>query len=197
MAEPHLVRPNKRRRIFTIITPLLLLLLCLGLLNSLPRPKPAAPPPTFTPKAETAVPTPAALAPIQTEETAVLPTQTTPPTATAIPLPVFPPTATITLLGPPADSRLLADDSLTLYWTWSEPLAEDQYFGVYLRDETGDVPVGRLVEANLGMGYRWQTAVNALTDSGGEIQLLVKLETIRSETPLLSSEPRTFVILSE
>ncbi|MCZ7672635.1 MAG: hypothetical protein M5U34_38720 [Chloroflexi bacterium] len=197
MAEPHLVRPNKRRRIFTIITPLLLLLLCLGLLNSLPRPKPAAPPPLYA-KSGNGRSHPRCSGPHSNrEETAVLPTQTTPPTATAIPLPVFPPTATITLLGPPADSRLLADDSLTLYWTWSEPLAEDQYFGVYLRDETGDVPVGRLAEANLGMGYRWQTAVNALTDSGGEIQLLVKLETIRSETPLLSSEPRTFVILSE
>jgi hypothetical protein len=137
---------------------------------------------TETPDTETSLPT-------------LAPTAAPPPAATPIPLPTFPPTATITLLGPPDQSRIMAEDSINVYWTWSLPLAEDQYFGIYLQEETGDTRVGRLEEANFGTGYRWQTEAQHLTDSGGEIRYLIKLETILTDTPLITSEPRTLFIL--
>ncbi len=171
-----------------------MLLLCCGLLNLLPR-TPASESSRSTANGSlTAVPTTAALSPPQATATAVPPTFT--PTATPIPLPVFAPTATITLLGPPDGSRLMAQDSVTVYWTWMEPLTEDQYFGVYLQDESGESRVGRLEEANFGGGYRWQTAARNLVDGSGDVQIIIKLETILSSTPLLTSEPRTLVILS-
>jgi hypothetical protein len=174
--------------------PLVMLLLCCGLLNLLPRAPVSESSSSTTDISLTAVPTTSALSPPQATVTAVPPTET--PTATPIPLPVYPPTATITLLGPPNSSRVMAQDSITIYWTWMEPLTEDQYFGVYLQDESGESRVGRLEEANFGGGYRWQTAAQNLVDGSGEVQIIIKLETILSSTPLLSSEPRTLVILS-
>ncbi|NHZ72100.1 MAG: hypothetical protein GWP17_03330, partial [Aquificales bacterium] len=123
------------------------------------------------------------------------PTTTPPPTTTSIPQPTLPPTATITLLGPPDQSRITAQDTVTVYWTWPLPLAEDQYFGVYLQDETGETRIGRLEEANFGAGYRWQTEAQYLTDDGGEVRYLIKLETILTDTPLIISEPRTLFVL--
>ncbi len=118
-----------------------------------------------------------------------------PATATPIPLPTLPSTATITLLGPPDQSRIMADDSITVYWTWPLPLAEDQYFGVYLQEESGDSRIGRLEQANFGSGYRWQTEAQYLTDGGGEVRYLIKLETILTNEPLITSEPRTLFVL--
>ncbi|MFO7679865.1 MAG: hypothetical protein R6X34_07420 [Chloroflexota bacterium] len=186
-------RPSRRKRTLYILTPLVMLLLCCGLLNLLPRTPVSESSNSTTDISLTAVPTTAALSPPQATETAVPPTET--PTATPIPLPVYPPTATITLLGPPNGSRVMAQDSITIYWTWMEPLTEDQYFGVYLQDESGESRVGRLEEANFGAGYRWQTAAQNLVDGSGDVQIIIKLETILSSTSLLTSEPRTLVIL--
>jgi hypothetical protein len=193
-------RLSKRKRAMLTLMPLLLLLLCLGLLNSWARsvveanPAPTPRPPTQTPSlSKTAVTTPApALETVVTETPTPAPTQT----ATPLPQPTLPPTATITLLGPPNQSRFMAADTITLYWSWPLPLSEDQYFGIYLQEETGESRIGRLEEANFGTGYRWQTAAQSLTgNDGGEVNTLIKLETILTDTPLLSSEPRTLFIL--
>jgi hypothetical protein len=174
--------------------PLVMLLLCCGLLNLLPRAPVSESSSSTTDISLTAVPTTAALSPPQATVTAVPPTFT--PTATPIPLPVFAPYRHHHLAWTTGWQPVMAQDSVTVYWTWMEPLTEDQYFGVYLQDESGESRVGRLEEANFGGGYRWQTAAQNLVDGSGEVQIIIKLETILSSTPLLSSEPRTLVILS-
>lgn len=208
---------SKHKRGILISLPFLLLLLCLGLLNVWARSVAIAP--TVTPVAtmmETAVSAtlsagistePPPLKAITPQPESGLPTVTATPTlsmaevavssaeVTLIPQPTLPPTATITLLGPPNQSRFMAEDSITFYWTWPLPLAKDQYFGIYVQEETGDARIGRLEEANFGTGYRWQTAAQSLTTSGGEVNTLIKLETTFSDTPLSSSELRTLFIL--
>lgn len=89
----------------------------------------------------------------------------------------------------------MAEDNITVYWTWPLPLAEDQYFGIYLQEETGESRIGRLEEANFGTGYRWQTEAQYLTDDDGELSYLIKLENILTDDPLITSEPRTLFIL--
>ncbi len=191
-------RLSKRKRAILIILPFIMLLLCLGLLNAWAISVAPPPTPTRLSASATAVTTQApALETVATD--AALPTLAAtavpPPTTTPIPQPPLPPTATITLLGPPNQSRFMAEDNITLYWTWPLPLAEDQYFGIYLQEETGESRIGRLEEANFGTGYRWQTEAQYLTDDGGEVRYLIKLETILSDEPLISSEPRTLFIL--
>jgi len=201
---------SKRKRAILITLPFLLLLLCLGGLNIWARS--VAPLPTATPeanKAETAVSTkfstdiPTEPAPLKSvtpapdNELPTLAATAVPPAeVTLIPQPTLPPTATIILLGPPDQSRFMAEDNITVYWTWPLPLAEDQYFGIYLQEETGDSRIGRLEEANFGTGYRWQTEAQYLTDDGGEVSYLIKLETILTDTPLITSEPRALFILN-
>jgi hypothetical protein len=146
---------------------------------------------SVTPEPENALPTLAATPALSMAEVAVPPAE-----VTLIPQPTLPPTATITLLGPPDQSRFMAEDTITIYWTWPLPLAEDQYFGIYLQEETGETRIGRLEEANFGTGYRWQTEAQYLTDDGGEVNYLIKLETILSDTPLITSEPRTLFVLT-
>jgi hypothetical protein len=198
-------RFSKRKRAILITLPFLLLLLCLGGLNiwarTVGQSNPASTNPVSTVTAvstETSATEPTATE-ITNRETSLptlAPTAAPPATATPIPLPTFPPTATITLLGPPDQSRIMAEDSINVYWTWPLPLAEDQYFGVYLQEETGDTRVGRLEKANFGSGYRWQTEAQYLTDDGGEVSYLIKLETILTNEPLMTSEPRSLFILS-
>jgi hypothetical protein len=198
-ATPH--RLSKRKRAILISLPFLMLLLCLGLLNVWARSVAVSPTATTlstTTTSTTAVPTePPALKPISTQTglPTLAATAVPPATVTPIPPPTLPPTATITLLGPPDQSRIMAEDSITVYWTWPLPLAEDQYFGIYLQEETGDTRVGRLEAANFGTGYRWQSEARYLVDGGGEVSYLIKLETILSDEPLTTSEPRTLFIL--
>lgn len=203
-------RFSKRKRAILLTLPFLSLLLCLGLLNiwarSVQESTPVIEP---TPARQTAVSTQTtALQPITevtdspepTDNPSSIPTLAStavpPPTATPIPLPTFPPTATITILGPPDQSRFMAEDNLVVYWSWPLPLTEDQYFGIYLQDENSESRIGRLEEANLGSGYRWQTETQYLTDGGGEVTYLIKLETILVDDPLITSEPRTLFVLS-
>jgi hypothetical protein len=193
-------RRSKRQRVLLIILPFILLLLCLGGLNlwarSVVSTTPAAPTKPIK-QITTAVPTNApALQPINTETTVstLVPTAVPPPTSILIP--TLPPTATITLLGPPDQSRFMVEDNITVYWTWPLLLTEDQYFGVYLQEETEESRIGRLEEANFGTGYRWQTEAQYLTDDGGEVSYLIKLETILANEPLITSEPRTIFILN-
>ncbi|MBE2224187.1 MAG: hypothetical protein IAF02_21795 [Anaerolineae bacterium] len=207
-SSPTPRRLSKRKRAAFTIMPFLLLLLCLAGLNLWARSiVQSNPSPTSGAEPATAVPTEApAMQSVATETTTsdtlntgvptLAATAAPPPTATAIPQPTLPATATITLLGPPDQSRVMAEDSLTVYWTWPLPLAEDQYFGVYLQEESGDTRVGRLEAANFGAGYRWQTQAQYLTDDGGEVSYLIKLETILSDTPLITSEPRTLFVLT-
>ena len=202
-------RLSKRKRGLLISLPFLLLLLCLGLLNGWARSvavSPSATPVVKVTKTDTSATDnegvatePAPLKSVTPESETSLPTlaptAVPPAKVTLIPQPTLPPTATITLLGPPDQSRIMAEDSITVYWTWPLPLAEDQYFGIYLQEDTGDTRVGRLEKANFGAGYRWQTEAQYLTDGGGEVRYLIKLETILTDTPLISSEPRTLFVL--
>ncbi|PID85376.1 MAG: hypothetical protein CSB13_08170 [Chloroflexi bacterium] len=205
-------RLTKRKRAALMTLPFILMLLVLALLNmwarsvveTMPPPTPnaqdeavtervaaATPPPTVksvTPETQ-ATATEAAL-----PTRAITPTHT--PTATPISLPTLPPTATITLLGPPDQSRLMADDSITIYWTWPLPLAADQFFGIYQQEEDSEFRIGRLEQANFGTGYRWQTDAQHLTTGHGEVRYLIKLETNRGDSPLITSEPRTLFILA-
>ena len=191
-------RLSKRKRAMIIILPFILLLLCLGLLNAWAVTVAPQPTPTRMAASPTAVTTQSpALETVATDSVlpTLAPTAAPPPTTTPIPQPTLPPTATITLLGPPDQSRVMAEDSITVFWTWPLPLAEDQYFGIYLQEETGESRIGRIEESNFGTGYRWQTEAQYLTDDGGEVSYLIKLETILSDTALISSELRTLFIL--
>jgi hypothetical protein len=107
------------------------------------------------------------------------------------------PTAAITLLGPPDNSLLRAQDTLTVYWTWPLPLSDDQLFKLYLRQADQETLVGVLEEANMGQAYRLTLSGADIPSGEGPVQWLVKLESSLSDQPLISSTPRTILVLNK
>ena len=179
---------SKTRRVIYTIMPLTLLLLCLGLFNFVADapPEDAA---VVVIGGGTAVPAntdPAALV------TLAPPTATAPatPSPTPTPLPTLPPDAAITLLGPPDGSVFSPTALLSLYWTWPDPLREDQYFVVYLTGSGGEKRLGDLTEPNLGDGYHWQIQPADLTGLGADFTWQIRLESTLAAAAQLTSEAR-------
>jgi len=142
---------SRNRRRISVLFPLFSLLLALAVINFLPRwldpPPPTAAirptgtlPPNWTPGQPTAI------------ATAIPGTPSTPipPTAT----PTLPPNAEITLFGPPGDGRFFADETISFFWDWPLPLAENQMFVVVIILDGGEWAMGEIDEPNFGSQYR-------------------------------------------
>ena len=187
---------RKRRQAIYAVIPLLLLLLCLGLINLLPGD-------LAEPTAVSALPTPIAqngqtgAQPTAAPATALppSPTPTATPSPTPTPLPTLPPETQIVLLGPPDGSVLPAASPISLFWTWPLDLGEGQRFVVYLLVGAEERPLPPLSEPNMGSGYQQQIQPTTLDGLGDEFRWLVRLESENGDAPLRASETRTFRLL--
>lgn len=183
------------RRLLHILTPLLLLMACIAIINLAPVwPAKSATARTATPTTTSAAanapgttPTPA---PTATAVSAPSPT-TPPPTAT--PRPTLPADAVVTLLGPPEAAVFATAGAITFYWTWPLPLAADERFRLYLLTANGEQRVAELAEPNVGRGYRADVRPAALDETAAPIGWQVHLETIAGQR-LTSSSARTLTL---
>jgi hypothetical protein len=200
MSEPTIPsRPNKKRRIIYALSPLLLLLFGLGLINLIisdgasrgsivvptavsatiisSQPGGGAVPATSAPLLATAMPSPA-------------------PTATATPLPALPPEARIQLLGPPDGSVLPAIFPISLFWAWPLELREGESLVVYLLLGEEERPLSALSEPNMGSSYQWQIQPADLAGLESEFRWQVRLESDFSAAALRTSDSRSLRLLS-
>ena len=195
MTAPRPSSPSSLRRTLYILMPLIVLLFILAAINLLSTPQTAvSSQPTSSPTtAATAVLptlTPTSIPPTKpVQETAVLPTPTSQPTATATP---FPSNSAITLLGPPADSRLIQENPIPFYWSWPHPLAESDFFVVYLRQEGTEIVLGSVSEPNLGQVYQ----LIATSPVRGEVSWFVRLESGETAVFLQESPVRPIRIVT-
>ena len=189
-----------RKRPFLIITPLLLLLLCLLSLN-LGRW-------LNTPSINETITTPIVISPTLISTPTLLPitlTQTPAPTPhptlpTPTPTDYAPPTFNdddmIQLLGPPPDSTFNTDSTISFYWHWTLPLSADQFFEVYLITENEKISLGTVREPNLGNKYRLHITLKGREITADSALWLVQLQSTQSNQPLRLSNPRKFSFLS-
>jgi len=124
--------------------------------------------------------------------TAVPPTP--PPTPTPYIPPQFSPETIIRLLGPPVNGTFAMQQPINLYWEWSQPLTEDQFFAIFLQSETETQQVGTVTEANLGTQFQWQLHPNDLLNDATTATWEIHLLSQYVEQPLLISERRAITI---
>ncbi len=184
-----------KKHTFYRLTPLLLLILFLALINLAPRfwppsntnqPMTAVPPLPPPPLANTlATQTPAPVDPVSS------PTRRPDPVPS--PTPTLPPDAMIMLWGPPAASHFMVGDMITFYWTWPQPLDAAWHFRLYWLHEGDEGVWGSLNAPNVGQNvYRLAAAMPAGT-SPGVFAWQVRLETMTGEILATSeSRPITF-----
>ncbi|MEZ4589675.1 MAG: hypothetical protein R3D55_00825 [Chloroflexota bacterium] len=185
-------RRINRKRLFYSITPLLLMLVALVVLNVV---TPKTEPPPQNEAANTAVsPQPVANASTPTRSPILQATILPSPTPTSTPLPDPPAEATITLFGPPAESSLPVNGRITFYWTYSEPLLPGQAMVLTVRQNDLAVAASSLTAPNFGSGYQVSLDFGELTE-GGTAVWQVHLQWQNIAEPLLQSEPRSLVLL--
>lgn len=120
------------------------------------------------------------------------PTMTPPPTVTPLPSataylpPVFPATATIELIGPPATATFATQDTVSFYWRWSMPLTDDQQFVLYGVTPSELIPLATVTETTLGETYFARVALPEKPLAGW----IVQLETNLADVVLLPSPVR-------
>lgn len=185
-------RTGNHRLVYTI-APFILLLAVLFILNWLPRFfAPAARSVTIT----AASPTRATSLPLNTAvSTSVSLSPESSATATTIPTPTLPPTATIQLLGPPQAAIFAPDTLVTFYWQWPLALAETHQLTAYLVRDGEELALGSLTEPNVGVSYRLQTDLKDY-DLGEQLFWQVKLEDLNGRS-LRASELRLLVVSVE
>ncbi len=115
-----------------------------------------------------------------------IPTTSTPipvPTATAtlIPTATIPPEATIHLLGPPEEALFRLTDTLSFYWQWPVPLAENQLFQVVLFTPNGQRILGQVLESNFGTQYNLHTVAHQTEGTESSAQWQVQLISTNGE----------------
>jgi hypothetical protein len=192
-------RAGKRKQIAYILAPLFLLLLCLGLINITPEtirtlalnPSGQAPISTLTAQPGSI---PATSLVVQATATATpqrIPTSSPAPSLT----PTFPSGAQLQLLGPPPESIFRIGDTLSFYWQWAVPLAEDQWLAVYLYSRGQEHLLGTVNEPNVGNSYRLHAESEAFIETDGLVQWQVRLESSLSQSALVESEIRSFILL--
>ncbi|MEM7116626.1 MAG: hypothetical protein AAF614_29600 [Chloroflexota bacterium] len=195
MTAPRPPSPRSLQRTLYILMPLIVLLFILAAINLLSKPQTVVSiqPTSLPTTTATAAPptlTPAAVSPTEpAQETAVLPRPTSQPTVTATP---FPDSSGITLLGPPADSTLIQKNPIPFYWSWPHPLAESDFFVVYLRQEGEEVVLGSVAEPNLGQIYQ----LVATSPVWGEASWFVRLESRETAVFLQESPARPIQIVT-
>lgn len=189
--------PNEKKKPdwIYVLAPLFLLILCLGVINLGPRlidtadRVSSAPTPTTTTPATAVNPTTTAL-PTPT------PTPTQVPTPVATAPPTLPPDTAVQLLGPPPESAFPINDKISFYWHWSQPLAEEQRFALYLLVDDQELLLGTVDEPNLGAGFRLSASPGDFVETTGTIQWQVRLESELSERPLAESKVRSIALVA-
>ncbi len=185
---------ERLQRTIYILMPLILLILCLvsinlvAWLNNRPAESTTAVSSTVLEANEVAI-----------NETAVSPTH--PPTAaTATPQPTptirptLPPEAQISLQGPPVDSTLFVNQTITFYWQWPVELAEGDVLTLYLLTADVEIIVGSQSEPNLGTQYQHQLTPDQLNIAPQAVQWQVRLSNHLGEE-LLVSDKRPLTLL--
>lgn len=96
----------------------------------------------------------------------------------------------VVVYGPPPESAFHLDEPITFYWSWPEPLTEEQQFSLYLRSNAGEQRIGTISEANLGRAY-WLSATLADRVSGpGPVAWHVRLEEVSGDRTFARSPER-------
>lgn len=186
----------KTRRFWFTITPLLILLVILGVYNLLLLRQSSTavatnPTPTLTPR-PTRTPLPEGTrAPIL--QATILPS----PTPTPTPRPDVPQTAVITLFGPPDESSLPQNGRLAFYWNYSAPLQPRQQFVLTLRQNDTTQIVGSLDRPNFGDSYQLLVDFEAIAPDVGTAVWQLQLQGGAEEQLLLASEERQILFLPE
>lgn len=187
-------RKINRKRFVLSITPLLLMLVAIVLLNLFTPDATAIQPATAS---KTAVPPAqsAAAATIATRAPILLATILPSPTPTITPLPGVPVEASIIPIGPPDESRLPLDGRITFYWTYSEPLLPGQELVLTLQQNGTILATSSLKMPNLGSNY--QISLDLKGMPAGTAVWQVHLQWQNTTEPLLVSERRSLVLEAE
>ena len=194
-------RVGRKLRLLYILTPLFLLIVCLGTINLAPAlvtvvgagPTLSTPMVTLA-KSNAAEDTAAVVSSHVKQESVAAPTRLPTPTPTV--MPTAPPGAEIQLLGPPPGSAFRIGDTLSFYWQLSVPLAEDQTLAVYLLTQNQEHLLGRLSKANIGHSYRLHVVIDEATGVAGKVQWQVRLESTQPKQWLATSETRPLALLA-
>lgn len=196
-------RISQKRQLLYIVAPLFLLLLCLGTINLAPRMaeitgnRLSMAATTQAPATATRMQAVTAVLEQQTPSPPPTATVTPSPTATPYIPPTFPPGTEIQLLGPPPESRFSVGDALSFYWKWPLALAENQYFALYLHNNTQEWLLGTVKEPNIGDSYRLQVMATDFVKTAATFNWYVQLETTLSDNNLAVSERRALTLIEQ
>jgi hypothetical protein len=105
------------------------------------------------------------------------PTASTPAPATTAPVSSdIPSDAVIELLGPPGESRFRLNDNISFYWDWPLALEVNQRFAVYLREGGDEWLLGAVDQSNMGSSFRLRANPAELVAEPAQYEWLVRLE---------------------
>jgi hypothetical protein len=108
----------------------------------------------------------------------------------------IPPDTAVQLLGPPPESTFPINDTVSFYWHWPQPLAEDQRFALYLLADDQERLLGIVDEPNLGTSFRLSASPGEFVETTGTIQWQVRLESELLEYPLTESKVRSIALIA-
>lgn len=97
---------------------------------------------------------------------------------------------TIEILGPPPDSEITRNDTLTFDWFWPIPLDPGQQFAVHLLSDEGTYLLGVVTTPITGSRYRLQVAGRELAMEAGEYQWQIVMEQAATGDILFASDSR-------
>ncbi|WP_420631215.1 hypothetical protein [Candidatus Leptofilum sp.] len=187
-------RKINRKRLLFSLAPLVALLLVLIGVNLLPLT--TAEPQTPAATAVSIATQPATPIATSTRPPILLATILPSPTPTITPRPTVPPEATIHLFGPPNESTLPLNGRIAFFWQYSEPLLPGQELLFTLRQNDAVIATSRLNQPNFGTGYQILLELEDIAAVGTAVWQ-VNLQWEDEKTPLLSSENRSLLLLSE
>lgn len=121
------------------------------------------------------------------------------PTLTPTPLPLLslPSSASITLIGPPDNSRLSKNGPVSFYWAYSEQLQSGQQFVFILLQNKQEIIRRVSTEANLGSGFQFQINLQETIVEPGTAVWQIGLQWIDEEEWLIASPQRNLTIMSQ
>ena len=180
------------RYFWLAITPLLITLIALALVNILLPEEETA---EISSNSPTAVSTPR-LTPATTGTRPPILPATILPTAVPTPAPTpEPESATITLLGPPAAATLSENSQLAFYWRYSQPLPPNQQFVLTLQQNGITVASQPVDSPNLGDNYQFLLDLADSSFASGTLIWQIQLQESDDKQVLITSEERTLVLL--
>lgn len=111
-----------------------------------------------------------------------------------MPSPTFSPETAVSLLGPPPDSFFYDDTTITFYWLWPLPLADDQQLTLYAMVDGTEQQFGSLDSPNLGEAYRLTINLADVAETADSIQWQVRLQ--NNTATLTQSEWRSLNLVN-